>query len=129
MDKLNYFSLSFIIFALVACSSSEKISGNYNHNLIRGVILANLNDVKKCYFAELPNEPSMEGKLVPEWSIDETGSVLETTVFEKSTTLKNEKVKGCILATIKTWKFPPAKPGELIMVRYPFVFKPEKSPK
>jgi hypothetical protein len=35
--------------------------------------------------------------------------------------MKNASVEGCIMTSLKTWKFPPAKGGNVI-ISYPFMF-------
>ena len=72
-----------------------------------------------CYERALLKEPGLAGKVVLEWTISTGGTVVSAKT--KSSTLRNGEVEGCILRNLKTWKFPPAK-GGVVIVSYPFLF-------
>jgi hypothetical protein len=80
---------------------------------------AHLQEVRACYEKALIKEPSLAGKVVLEWTISLSGTVVTAKI--KNSTLRNSTVEGCIIQDLKTWKFPPAK-GGLVIVSYPFLF-------
>jgi hypothetical protein len=75
--------------------------------------------VRACYERALLKEPGLAGKIVLEWGISTSGGV--TSEKTKSSTMKSPAVEACIMASLKTWKFPPAKGGNVI-ISYPFMF-------
>ncbi len=105
----------------VTRASARQVAaqGSIDRDGVAKVINANLQEVRACYERALLKEPGLAGKAVLEWSINTQGGV--TTAKTKSSTLRNAEVEACILRSIKTWKFPQAKGGQVI-VTYPFVF-------
>ena len=67
----------------------------------------------------LLKEPGLAGKIVLEWQITVTGGV--GFAKTKSSTMKSSAVEQCILSSLKTWRFPPAK-GAGVLITYPFMF-------
>ncbi len=102
-----------------ASSRSVSAQGSIDRDKVARVINSNLQAVRACYERALLRDPGLAGKAVLEWSINTSGTVV--TAKTKSSTLRNAEVEGCILRSIKTWKFPAAKGGKVI-VTYPFVF-------
>jgi len=80
---------------------------------------AHLQEVRACYERALLKEPGLAGKVVLEWTIGTNGAVLSAK--SKTSTLRNPAVESCILQDLKTWRFPPAK-GGMVIVSYPFLF-------
>jgi hypothetical protein len=61
----------------------------------------------------------LAGKVVLEWSISTQGRVVSSK--SKSSTLKDSSVETCILRSLNTWQFPPAR-GSSVIISYPFIF-------
>jgi TonB family protein len=59
--------------------------------------------------------------------IDENGQVTSSEIA--STTLNNGSVESCLVAAAKNWEFPKASGGGVVVVSYPFVFKPAEPEK
>ena len=102
-----------------AVSRAVGAQGSIDKDRVAKVINEHLQEVRACYEKELLKTPSLGGKVSLEWSIDTSGKV--TTARTKSSTMNNAGVESCILGRIKTWVFPPARGGHVI-ITYPFQF-------
>ena len=96
----------------------EEWVGSIDREAVRRVVKAGLKEVRACYEKELNRNPGIEGKVVIEWDIGEQGKVLAAKV--KSTSLNNSSVESCIVARLKTWRFPEPPPNLVATVSYPF---------
>jgi Ca-activated chloride channel homolog len=104
------------------------ITGGLDKTIIRRAILTRQNEVRTCYAAELGSSPGLEGRVTVELTIDENGRVVSATVAES--TLASPPVQACVLAAMKKLTFPRTTGGGIVVVRYPFLFKPaEKAAK
>ncbi|MCK5687774.1 AgmX/PglI C-terminal domain-containing protein [Myxococcota bacterium] len=97
------------------------VMGSLPKDVIQKVINKNKNQIRYCYEVQLQRNQNLEGKISVKWIISATGSVSKTSL--NSSTMKNRAVERCILAKIKTWKFPAPAGGGIVEVNYPFVFK------
>jgi outer membrane biosynthesis protein TonB len=98
---------------------SIGVQGTIDKEAVAKVINSHLSEVSACYERALLREPGLAGKIVLEWNISTSGGV--TTAKTKSSTMKSSAVEACILTSLKTWKFPPAK-GAGVVISYPFLF-------
>ena len=98
---------------------SIGVQGTIDKEAVAKVINSHLSEVSACYERALLREPGLAGKIVLEWNISTSGTV--TTAKTKSSTMKSSAVEACILTSLKTWKFPPAK-GAGVVISYPFLF-------
>jgi TonB family protein len=98
------------------------VRGTLDKEIIRRVVRRNLNQVKYCYQQALAKRPSLEGRVVTQFTIAPTGRVLAAVV--QSSTLQATAVEACIVNAIKRWEFPEPDHGGLAMVSYPFSFAP-----
>ncbi|MDZ4660023.1 MAG: AgmX/PglI C-terminal domain-containing protein [Pseudomonadota bacterium] len=89
---------------------------------VRSVVKEHLKDVKICYSEALAKKPEIEGKVVVDWTVSDTGAVTKVSINDAKTTLKDLEVQSCITEKFKSWKFPPAQKDQVITVSYPFVF-------
>jgi outer membrane biosynthesis protein TonB len=102
-----------------ASARSVSVQGSIDREAVAKVVNAHLQEVRGCYERALLREPALAGKVVLEWTISLGGKV--TTAKTKSSTLKSSAVEACILQSLKSWQFPPAK-GGIVIVSYPFLF-------
>jgi hypothetical protein len=102
-----------------AVSRNIGAQGTIDKDAVAKVINSHLGEVSSCYERALLKEPGLAGKIVLEWQITTSGSV--GFAKTKSSTMKSSAVEGCILSTLKTWRFPPAK-GAGVVITYPFMF-------
>lgn len=102
-----------------ATARSIGVQGSIDREAVAKTVNSHLQEVRACYERALLKEPSLAGKVVLEWTISTAGSVV--TARTKTSTLRNQAVESCILQNLKSWRFPPAKGGQVI-VSYPFLF-------
>ncbi|HEY4392923.1 MAG TPA: AgmX/PglI C-terminal domain-containing protein [Polyangia bacterium] len=99
-----------------------NVRGNLDKEIIRRIVRRNINQVRYCYQNALVRRPSLQGRLVTQFTIAPTGRVLAAVV--QSSTLKEVSVEACVVNAIKRWEFPTPNGGGLAMVSYPFTFAP-----
>lgn len=102
-----------------AVSRNVGAQGTIDKEAVAKAINAHLGEVSSCYERALLKEPGLAGKIVLEWQITTSGSV--GFAKTKSSTMKSSAVEQCILSSLKTWRFPPAK-GAGVVITYPFMF-------
>ncbi|MBX5483786.1 MAG: TonB family protein, partial [Myxococcaceae bacterium] len=102
-----------------ASARQVAASGSIDRDAVAKVINSHFQEVRACYERALLKDPGLSGKAVLEWSISTSGIV--TTARTKSSSLRNNEVESCILRAIKSWRFPHAKGGTVI-ITYPFLF-------
>ncbi|WP_309896538.1 AgmX/PglI C-terminal domain-containing protein [Archangium sp.] len=102
-----------------ATARTVLAKGTIDRDAVAKVVNSHLQEVYACYERALLKDPSLAGKVVLEWTIATTGKV--AAVKTKSSSLRNPSVEACILGGLKTWTFPPAKGGAVI-ITYPFIF-------
>ncbi len=102
-----------------ATARTVLAKGSIDREAVAKVVNSHLQEVYACYERALLKDPSLAGKVVLEWTIGTNGRV--AAVKTKSSTLRNPSVEACILGGLKTWTFPPARGGAVI-ITYPFIF-------
>ncbi len=102
-----------------ATARTIAAQGSIDRDAVAKVVNSHLQEVYACYERALLKDPGLAGKVVLEWTIGTNGRVVATKT--KSSTLRSPSVEACILGGLKTWTFPPAKGGAVI-ITYPFIF-------
>jgi len=102
-----------------ASTRSIGAQGTIDKEAVAKVINSHLHEVSSCYERALLKTPGLAGKIVLEWQITINGSVGYAKT--KSSSMQSAAVESCILASLKTWRFPPAK-GAGVVITYPFMF-------
>ena len=102
-----------------AASRSIGAQGTIDKEAVAKVINSHLHEVSSCYERALLKTPGLAGKIVLEWQITVSGSV--GYAKSKSSSMQSPAVESCIIQSLKTWKFPPAK-GAGVVITYPFMF-------
>lgn len=100
----------------------DAAKGSLAKDVIRGVIMHNINDVKQCYEAQVAKNPDLSGRVVVRFIVGIDGKVTESRIEES--TLKNATAESCIANAVKSWAFPSPKGGKVV-VTYPFLLKSE----
>lgn len=77
--------------------------------------------IQFCYDNQLKKEPGLRGKLVVSLTVLANGAVSEAQVVQDN--LGSSSVTDCVLAQIRTWKFPAIEHG-VVSFKTPFVFTP-----
>lgn len=98
------------------------VKGALDKSIIRRIVRAHLNEVRRCYNRGLVADPTLAGRVVIHFVIDERGKVASALVSE--TDLDDEQVGKCIAAATKGWTFPKADGAGRVVVNYPFVLSP-----
>jgi hypothetical protein len=99
---------------------APKQTGSIDRDGVAKVISQHLSEVQRCYEASLLLEGSDGGRLAVEWTISPAGAVIHARVA--STTLKQASVPQCVLRALRSWTFPKARGGNVV-ISYPFVFQ------
>ncbi len=102
-----------------AATRNIGAQGTIDKEAVAKVINSHLHEVSSCYERALLKTPGLAGKIVLEWQITTSGSV--GFAKTKSSSMQSAAVESCILQTLKTWRFPPAK-GAGVVITYPFMF-------
>jgi outer membrane biosynthesis protein TonB len=94
--------------------------GVLDRGAIQKVVNSHMARIQRCYESQLLKNPGLAGKIVFDWVIAPSGRV--ASARQVSSSVRSPSVATCILAQIKSWRFP--KPvGGSVQVRYPFVFR------
>lgn len=101
---------------------SAVVTGSLSKEVIRRVVRQHINEIRFCYEQALAKNPSLAGKVIVQFIIDDQGNVISSKV--KSTTLKDTTVEKCIVEALERWTFPSPEGGGTVKVTYPFSFSP-----
>jgi hypothetical protein len=102
-----------------AATRNIGAQGTIDKEAVAKVINSHLHEVSACYERALLKTPGLAGKIVLEWQITTTGTVGYAKT--KSSSMQSPAVESCILASLKTWRFPQAR-GAGVVITYPFMF-------
>ncbi len=101
--------------------AATEVRGTIDKAEIQRVVRAHLNDVKHCYDQGLARTPSIEGKVVLNFTIGKTGTVVASVVRES--TLNDRAVEQCIAGVARRWTFPKPTGEGVVVISYPFILK------
>ena len=93
---------------------------------IRSVIFSHREEVRECFGEALMRKPSLEGMMVVKFVVTTDGSVVGSEI--EQSTLQDTTLESCIVKRVSTWRFPRPVGGGLVLVHYPFFFKPDPGP-
>jgi hypothetical protein len=102
--------------------SAPIAMGSMDKEQIRQVIRRNIHQIRACYEAQLAKHPTLAGKISIRFVIAVNGTVSESNVAQAST--NNPELETCLATHVRTWIFPNPKGGGVVIVTYPFIFKP-----
>lgn len=103
--------------------AGADIPGSIDREAIRRVIRSNLPSIRACYERQLNRKPDLFGKLVLTWEIGEQGRVVSAKMGSNELGgSEGVEVANCILAKLKTWRFPEPPANQIAEVSYPFLF-------
>lgn len=107
----------------VSATSAEDVfgSGNLDKTAISGVVQRRLGAIKSCYERELKANPTLSGKVVVQFTIQESGRVGDVKITSDST--NEPRVGQCIVNQISHFRFPSPEGGS-VTASYPFVLQP-----
>lgn len=110
------------ISAIAVSNSDMVLEGGVSKYAINATIAKYLNQVRRCYEAELKNHPELQGLVEMSFEINATGKLNYAKV--NKTTLNSAAVEGCISNKMMDWQFPQPKGGVNVPVKYPFMLRP-----
>jgi TonB family protein len=99
-----------------------ELFGSLEKEGIRLVVQQHLEEVRGCYQRELATFPTLAGKITIKFIISPNGSVRSARVG--STRGGNANLAECVAAEVRTWRFDVPNGGGIVLVTYPFIFKP-----
>lgn len=99
-----------------------RVDGGLDREVIRRVILSHRAQIRYCYEKELASRADLEGRVLVEFVIAADGRVTSARAAED--TLATPAVGQCLVSKVRTWTFPQPKGGGVVVVSYPFMFKP-----
>ncbi|MBL9100665.1 MAG: energy transducer TonB [Myxococcales bacterium] len=102
--------------------AKSTVEGPLDKDIIRRVVRAHINEIRRCYNQGLALEPTLAGRVVVEFTVRGDGSVRDSAVT--SSTINDADVDACIAAAARRWRFPRPERDEPVTVAYPFVFAP-----
>jgi TonB family protein len=113
-----------VLEALGADGGGTTARGSLDKGVIREIIQGNRGDVLACYDNVLQREPHTppRGKVAVRFVISKTGDVCATELAQS--TVNDLGLERCVLDAVATWRFPPPEGGGVVVVTYPFIFKP-----
>jgi hypothetical protein len=101
--------------------SSIAGNGTLGKSDINRVIINDMNRFRACYQREFQKDPTLEGEIVIQFSIDKDGSIKGAKV--KDSSLSNIIVEQCILRNFMSLRFTPPSGGMATpIINYPFIF-------
>ncbi len=110
------------ISAIAVSSSDVVLQGGISRYAINATIAKYLNQVRRCYEAQLKTKPSIQGLVEMSFEINASGMLNFARV--NRTTLKDKPTENCISKKMMTWEFPKPKGGVKVPVKYPFMLRP-----
>lgn len=105
----------------VPLTAEATVGGGLDRDAIAAVIQRNLGQVRFCYEQALQGDPGLNGRVAVDFTIGGQGLVKLAKVANSS--LGSKVVEDCILARLKSWKFPLPENGVDVSVSYPFVLR------
>lgn len=109
--------------SIEAGGGGEEYSGSIDKDGIRRVFFQNSKAIRSCYERALNQAPNLGGKILLDFDIGEQGRVVGSpSVKVNGSTLRSRTVSNCILARLKTWRFPEPPKNQVVNVVYPLQF-------
>ena len=98
-----------------------SVDGELEGLTVRRYIQSKLDQIRYCYLSEIQRNPNLAGQISAEWVILPTGNIASAKIGQ--TTLNSPAVEKCVVARIRSWRFPSPKGGGTARVSCPFTFK------
>lgn len=95
--------------------------GSLDKELIRRVIRKHAGNLRRCFEIAPSHSAELDGRILVQFVIAGSGDVAKAVV--DSSTMGDAEVERCIVATVKTMKFPKPAGGGVVVVTYPFVLR------
>ena len=102
--------------------SKAEVVGGLDKDIVRRVVRAHINEVRRCYEIGLERDRNSKGRVAIEFVIGPRGKVSASAV--KTDSLPDRLIGQCIAAAVRLWQFPRPEGGGSVTVVYPFVLEP-----
>jgi TonB family protein len=103
--------------------ADEGGSGIFDPQIVARQIRVRIRAIQRCYERELRNNPSLAGRVMVRFTIEERGTVSGARATENTT--GSPAVAACVVNTIRRFRFNPGPEGGSVQFAYPFVFAPQ----
>ena len=107
----------------ITLSATPVVQGGLDKEVVQSRIKANQAQIRYCYEKALTDKVDLAGKVVVRFTITGQGAVGKVGIIESK--VDDAALERCIVAKIKSWKFPAPKDGGEVTVTYPFLFQRE----
>ena len=101
--------------------SEAEVEGGLDQSEIDQVIQRHQGQLRFCYEQGLQASSKLAGRVTVHFVIGGYGNVNHADISGSS--MHSKPVESCVLAKLKSWKFPTPRNGVLVKVNYPFNFK------
>jgi TonB family protein len=98
-------------------------SGEFDAKLVTAEVKKRLRAIQICYEQQLRRNPGLQGKVVVEFTIEQSGTVSKASATANTT--NDPAVASCVVDTVKRFRFNPGPEGGSVTYSYPFVFAPQ----
>jgi len=98
-------------------------SGEFDSKLVTAEVKKRLKAIQICYEQQLRRNPSLQGKVTVEFTIEMSGTVSKANATANTT--NDAAVASCVVDAVKRFRFNPGPEGGSVTYSYPFVFAPQ----
>ena len=98
-------------------------TGDFDSAVVVRTIKTRIRAIKACYERELRRNPTLNGKITVQFTIQPRGNV--TGIKVTTNTTGDSTLAGCVTKTISRFRFNPGPEGGSVTYSYPFVFAPQ----
>ncbi|MEZ4449063.1 MAG: AgmX/PglI C-terminal domain-containing protein [Nannocystaceae bacterium] len=99
-----------------------KVLGSLPKEVVRRIVRAHINEIRRCYVGSLATRPRLTGRLEVQFAVNAVGKVSGSRIA--SSTLRDPAVEDCVAQAVRRWPFP--KPtGSVDIIHQIFVLRPE----
>ncbi len=101
----------------------EGGAGDFDQSAVVRMITTRRAAIQACYERELRQNPTLQGRVAVQMTIQESGSVSGVRATENST--GSDAVASCVVRVIQGFRFNPGPEGGSVSYTFPFVFEPQ----
>lgn len=109
--------------------AKAEVDGALDRDVIRRIVRAHVNEIRRCYATGLEAEPSLAGTIELGFVIDPDGRITKVVDHTTPEQFADLEVRQCITRALRRWKFPKPHDGQPVTVRYPIRLQPPKQSK
>ncbi len=105
--------------------SGDEIGGDgeFDQSAVTALIRQRQSAFRACYETELRRNPTLNGKITVEFSIQESGAVSGARATEN--TSGDSALETCVVGVVRRLRWNPGPTGGSVTFSYPFVFAPQ----